>query len=223
MVVNVEAKADEPFGDDMIGDYYDRTADSRSNVPARIRQLSLALFGRVPDAAIRRLRYQLLHAAAGTLIEAAANKAEFGLFLVHEFRCPRLNEKKLTQNSEQHRLGELCPRISRTCGGSGEEEPDSRSSYRTGRGPRAALHPALSGNWSLSLSRLNRKSDCQCAYQSDCGDHLPHLRHWVEVYWRRQAGHTLYRRCSNRARRHKTIGLLVSFAGRPAAQRAADA
>ena len=99
MVVNVEAKADEPFGDDTIGDYYDRTADSRSNVPARIRQLSSALFGRVPDAAIRRLRYQLLHAAATTLIEAAANRAEFGLFLVHEFRSPRLNEKKLTQNS----------------------------------------------------------------------------------------------------------------------------
>jgi predicted kinase len=99
MAINVEAKADEPFGDTTVGDYYDRTADSRSNVPARIQQLSLALFGRVPDAAIRRLRYQLLHAAAGTLIEAAANKAKFGLFLVHEFRCPRLNEKKLTQNS----------------------------------------------------------------------------------------------------------------------------
>jgi predicted kinase len=99
MAINVEAKADEPFGDDTIGDYYDGTADSRSNVPARIRQLSLALFGRVPDAAIRKLRYQLLHAAAATLIEAAANRAELGLFLVHEFRPPRLNEKKLAQNS----------------------------------------------------------------------------------------------------------------------------
>jgi hypothetical protein len=99
LVVNVEAKADEPFGDTTVGDYYDRMADSRSNVPARIRQLSLALFGRVPDAAIRKLRYQLLHAAAATLIEAAANRTELGLFLVHEFRCPELNEKKLTQNS----------------------------------------------------------------------------------------------------------------------------
>jgi len=99
LVVNVEAKADEPFGDDTIGDYYTARLDSRSNVPARIRQLSLALFGRVPDAAIRRLRYQLLHAAAATLIEAAANKVELGLLLVHEFRCPKLNEKKLTQNN----------------------------------------------------------------------------------------------------------------------------
>ena len=95
----LRAKADEPLGDDTIGDYYDRTADSRSNVPARIRQLSSALFGRVPDAAIRKLRYQLLHPAAATLIEAAANKTEPALFLVHEFRWPKLNERKLP---EQH-------------------------------------------------------------------------------------------------------------------------
>ena len=99
MVVNVEAKADEPFGDTTIGDCYDRTADSRSNVPARIRQLSLALFERPPDESIRKLRYQLLHAVAATLIEAAASGAELGLFLVHEFRSVGLNSKKLAQNS----------------------------------------------------------------------------------------------------------------------------
>jgi hypothetical protein len=97
MVINVEAKADEPFGD-LIGEYFDRKAGSGSNVPARIRQLSLALFGREPDEAIRKLRYQLLHAVAATLIEAAANRAELGLFLVHEFRCTSLDSKKLTQN-----------------------------------------------------------------------------------------------------------------------------
>jgi hypothetical protein len=97
MVINVEAKADEPFGD-LIGEYFDRRAGSGSNVPARIRQLSLALFGREPDEAIRKLRYQLLHAVAATLIEAAANRAELGLFLVHEFRSTSLDSKKLTQN-----------------------------------------------------------------------------------------------------------------------------
>jgi hypothetical protein len=98
IATNIEAKADEPFGD-TIGMYYDRKVNLPSNAPARIRQLSMALFGRAPDETIRRLRYQLLHAAAATLIEAGANKAEFGLFLVHEFRCPPLSEKKLTQNS----------------------------------------------------------------------------------------------------------------------------
>jgi hypothetical protein len=28
------------------------------------------------------------------------------------------------------------------------------------------------------------------AYQSECGDHLPHVRHWVSVHCCRQAGHT---------------------------------
>jgi hypothetical protein len=98
IVINVEAKADEPFGD-VIGEYYDRKTGSGSNVPARIQQLSLALFGREADEAIRKLRYQLLHAAAATLIEAAANRAELGLFLVHEFRSTSLNVDKLTQNA----------------------------------------------------------------------------------------------------------------------------
>ena len=57
------------------------------------------MFGRAPDEAIRKLRYQLLHAAAATLIEAKDNGAEMGLFLVHEFRSASLNRDKLTQNA----------------------------------------------------------------------------------------------------------------------------
>jgi hypothetical protein len=98
MVINIEAKADEPFGD-VIGEYLDRKTGSRSNVPARIKQLSEALFGREPDEAIRKLRYQLLHAAAATLIEARDSRAEMGILLVHEFRSARLNRDKLTQNT----------------------------------------------------------------------------------------------------------------------------
>jgi len=105
MVINVEAKAEEPFSD-LIGKYYDQAAASRpdgqasrSKVPARIRELSRALFGRVPDEAIRKLRYQLLHAAAATLIEAKSNKAELGLLLVHEFRSPRPNRNRLKRNA----------------------------------------------------------------------------------------------------------------------------
>ena len=98
MVINVEAKADEPFGR-VIGEYYDRKTGSGSIVPARIRQLSQALFGREPDEAIRNLRYQLLHATAAALVEAAASGAELGLFLVHEFWSASLNRNKLTQNA----------------------------------------------------------------------------------------------------------------------------
>jgi len=100
MIINVEAKADEPFGD-LIGEYLDRKtgSGSGSNVPARIRQLSLALFGREPDEVIRKLRYQLLHAAAATLIEARRNDAAMGLLLVHEFRSANLSRGKLNQNA----------------------------------------------------------------------------------------------------------------------------
>lgn len=98
LVINAEAKADEPFGD-IIGEYLDRKAGSRSSVPARIRQLSLALFGREPDETIRKMRYQLLHASAATLIEAKQNGAEAGLFLVHDFRSDGLSKKRLTENS----------------------------------------------------------------------------------------------------------------------------
>jgi hypothetical protein len=98
MVISAEAKADEPFGD-LIGEYYDRKTGSGSNVPARIRQLSIALFGREADEPIRNLRYQLLHAAAATLIEARAKEAETGVLLVHEFRSASLNKDKVTQNA----------------------------------------------------------------------------------------------------------------------------
>lgn len=114
MVVNLEAKAQEPFGD-VIGEYYDRMIGTESNipernrgdqktgsvskVPERIQELSRALFGRTPDEAIRKLRYQLLHAAAATLIEAKERKAEIGLFLVHEFREKGPITKKVKQNA----------------------------------------------------------------------------------------------------------------------------
>jgi hypothetical protein len=95
--INIEAKADEPFGE-TIDRYYDQKVNSQSNAPARILQLSLALFGRAPDETTRKLRYQLLHAAAATLIDAAHQGATVGVLLIHEFRSKSLNENKLRQN-----------------------------------------------------------------------------------------------------------------------------
>lgn len=97
MVINIEAKADEPFGE-LVGEYFDRMDGSASNVPSRVRHLSLALFGREPDHRIRSLRYQLLHAAAATLIEAQTHGADFALFLIHEFRSASLSKRRLAQN-----------------------------------------------------------------------------------------------------------------------------
>jgi hypothetical protein len=99
LTINIEAKADEPFGDNTVGEYYDQKLKSQSKVPERIQKLSLSLFGRVPDEAIGKLRYQLLHAAAATLIEAKRNEAELGLLLIHEFRSASLNSNKLMLNA----------------------------------------------------------------------------------------------------------------------------
>jgi len=98
IAISIEAKADEPFGDSTAGAYYDQKLNSSSNVPKRIEHLSAALFGRKPDALIRSLRYQLVHSAAATLIEAAAHEADVGLFLVQEFYSASLSGMKLQQN-----------------------------------------------------------------------------------------------------------------------------
>jgi hypothetical protein len=98
IVISVEAKADERFGP-TVGDYYDQKVGSRSNVPARIEQLSEALFGRQPDGITRRLRYQLIHAAAASLIEAKNHNATCGVLLIHEFVSAPLSARRLEQNA----------------------------------------------------------------------------------------------------------------------------
>lgn len=98
ITINIEAKADEPFGDSTVGAYYDHKLNSSSNVPKRIENLSAALFGKKPDALIRSLRYQLVHSAAATLIEALASKAQLAVFLVQEFHSAGLSSIKLQQN-----------------------------------------------------------------------------------------------------------------------------
>lgn len=84
VVISVEAKADESFGP-AIGEYLESSVKVEgSNAPIRIRQLSSAIFG-VEPSEVAGLRYQLLHAIAGTLIAATDHGARRALFLVHEF------------------------------------------------------------------------------------------------------------------------------------------
>ena len=99
LAISVEAKADEPFGDRLVGEYYDRRrAVPGSNLPARIDALTRALFNRDLDPGIRSLRYQLLHATAGALIAAREHRADVAVFLIHEFISDRLNPAKLECN-----------------------------------------------------------------------------------------------------------------------------
>ncbi|WP_281885861.1 DUF6946 family protein [Paenibacillus sp. YYML68] len=94
----VEAKVDESFGE-IVSDYVikSRKKNPRSQVPERINNLSTALFG-LKD--IGALRYQLIHAIAGTLIEAKSQGADQAVFIVHEFVPFGKASKKAKQNEE---------------------------------------------------------------------------------------------------------------------------
>ncbi len=98
ILIAVEAKTDEPFGE-IIGDYIRSSvkANPRSRVPDRIHQLSMGLFGHTEVA---RLRYQLLHAAAGTLIEATNQNASHAVLVIHEFIPSTGKTDKAKQNEQ---------------------------------------------------------------------------------------------------------------------------
>ena len=113
IVVAVEGKADESFGP-AIGEYLAevsakneaRRRENRqlSAVPERINELSVRVFGRPVDALISTLRYQLLHATAGALIEA--QRANVAVLVVQEFVSDGCDLARLNANCED--LAKFC-------------------------------------------------------------------------------------------------------------------
>lgn len=98
-VIGVESKVNEDFGGTLAGEHARAVArakkdDYESNMPARLHGLSVGLLGRaLPhdqpyDSRDAKLRYQLLSALAGTLVEADLAQAEVAVLLVHEFQTP---------------------------------------------------------------------------------------------------------------------------------------
>jgi hypothetical protein len=84
-LIAVEAKASESFGP-LIGERLETAITTK--VPKRINALSQAIFGRPVvsvDTSLAQIRYQLLHAVAGAVIEAKERGAEQVLFAVHYF------------------------------------------------------------------------------------------------------------------------------------------
>lgn len=90
-VVGIEAKAGETLGERTINKLETaRASQARgksTNVPARIDDLLRGLFGRSldEDPSLGQLRYQLLTAAAGTLVEATKRGAACAFLVVHDF------------------------------------------------------------------------------------------------------------------------------------------
>lgn len=86
----VEAKAGEDFGPLIAGRL--EQAIRHSKVPLRANHLAEAVFGRPVyeyDARLRDLRYQLLHALAGTAIEAAKHHVPRAALVIHFFPSQR--------------------------------------------------------------------------------------------------------------------------------------
>ena len=92
VTVTIEAKADEPFGSDTILEYYTKAIKRRSKgtatrVPERIEQLLAMIDPETPvrDSKWKDIRYQLLTALCGTILQARIDDSTLAVLIVHEF------------------------------------------------------------------------------------------------------------------------------------------
>jgi hypothetical protein len=102
LTVCVEAKADEPFGE-RLGKQITvaRKRQPNTRVAERARALLHLLFGedRNPEGAPwRELRYQLITAAAGTLLQARIDGSAGGVLVIHEFHSDHTRPESLSAN-----------------------------------------------------------------------------------------------------------------------------
>lgn len=103
ITVCIEAKADEPFGNETVAEYRlsankRRESGESTRVPERITQL-LSL---VPGGKSRwdNVRYQLLTATCGTAIQARRDGSAVGVFVVHEFHTCKTTPDNIRANTK---------------------------------------------------------------------------------------------------------------------------
>jgi hypothetical protein len=104
VVISVEAKVDESFGE-TIGSYWSKgkRSSAPTRAPERIEALLSMAFGAAarPDTSPwQGLRYQLLTAVTGTAIEAARRQADTAVVVVHEFRTENTDDESIAVNTE---------------------------------------------------------------------------------------------------------------------------
>ena len=108
-VICIEAKADESFGRTVQEELDAALQRPVTRFPDRLDWLTRLLFGMPAFSDDRRallnptlgkLRYQLLAAVAGTLLEARVQRAATAVFVVHEFRTARTEDCKLESNAD---------------------------------------------------------------------------------------------------------------------------
>jgi hypothetical protein len=103
VAITVEAKADEEFDDLVAGTFstaLERLIENpRSGGVSRILSLAQSLFGpRGSLPLVVDLRYQLLTAAAGTMVLANHLKADRAVLIIHEFVTTRRSRRYLDRN-----------------------------------------------------------------------------------------------------------------------------
>jgi len=117
LVLAIEAKADEPFGetvtDAMAAALERRVANHNSRGVERIVSLVQSLFGERSrgQQEVATLRYQLLTATAGALAAATRANASRVVMLVQEFRTAKTTDEKHVENAKDldafvHRLSQ---------------------------------------------------------------------------------------------------------------------
>lgn len=103
VVISIESKADESFGDTVaktkIAAQIAKDKNPNSKALERILELQIALFGK-EDNNQQDLRYQQLTAVAGTIAEAKLQKAKSAFFLIQTFISDEIDKKKHNQNKD---------------------------------------------------------------------------------------------------------------------------
>lgn len=110
ITVCVEAKADEPFGDNTIGRYWSdmrrrRDDGQPTRAPERVEQLLALLAGpqvAPTDPAWSDVGYQLLTASAGTVLQARADGSSVAVLVVHEFKTTATDAQKHARNAADY-------------------------------------------------------------------------------------------------------------------------
>ncbi len=108
ITVTIEAKADESYGNDTIIEYWNKAHKRRekgisTRVPERISKLLYMVDpnATVRDSKWRHIRYQLLTALCGTVLQAHIEGSTLAVFVVHEFITDATDENKHKQNHKE--------------------------------------------------------------------------------------------------------------------------
>lgn len=104
LVVGIEAKVNEGFGNLVEAEFSEESESVSSDKRNRIMELMHRIFGRVTiDADLKALRYQLLTATAGTLAEARERLCKKALLLVIVFKTAgSYNPQKIAANKADY-------------------------------------------------------------------------------------------------------------------------